>query len=122
MNIKIWDDKYAIKSDARCYRLVELKENGEDPDNEEGFTIGYYSTIAALFKNLAEREERFNKCTTLDGYIKHIEKVNKKLEENLLAIAAIVGKKETLERILYSMPEVPESIAASSKKEKRSKL
>ena len=103
MNSKIWDDKYVIKSDSRQYRLIEIKEKAPDEDggdvqtNEDGtyeVNIGYYSTMAALFKGLVEREGRLNKCTTLEGYVKHIEKINKKLEENLMAIATTIGKKE----------------------------
>lgn len=125
MNIKIWDDKYAIKSDSKCYRLIELKEGDEDIENEEGSTVGYFSTMSGLFRGVVEREGRLNKCSTLEGYVRHIEKVNKKLEENLLAIAAIVGKKEAFERVMNSIPEdIPDCITElkpeKKKKEKKS--
>lgn len=132
MNIKIWDDKYAIKSDPRQYRLIEIKEKvpgedaGADADvNEDGtyeIILGYYSSLASVFKGVVEREGRLNKCTTLEGYVKHIEKINKKLEENLLAIAAVVGKKESFKRVLAAMPdEIPESIAKLGEPKKGTK-
>lgn len=131
MNIKIWDDKYVIKSDARQYRLIEIKEKAPDEEcgdvqtNEDGtyeVNIGYYSTMAALFRGIVEREGRLNKCTTLEGYVKHIEKINKKLEENLLAIAATIGKKESFKRILDAMPDkIPESVAKLGEEKKKGK-
>lgn len=111
MNIKIWDDKYRVKSDSYCYILSEImtKEDGTQYDA----TVGYFSNIGHIFKDIAEREGRDNKCTTLNGYIKHIEEVNKKLEENLLKIEAIVGTKKAMERIISSMPDkLPEEVAA----------
>lgn len=132
MNVKIWDDKYLIKSDARQYTLIEVKEKASDKEtindivSEDNGTyevvVGYYGSLAHLFEGLAAREGRLNKCTTLEGYVKHIEKVNKKLEENLLAMAAVVGKKEAFKRVLDAMPdEIPENIAklGEEKKEKK---
>ena len=131
MNIKIWDDKYVIKSDSRQYRLIEITEKAPDEDggdvqtNEDGtyeVNIGYYSTMAALFKGLVEREGRLNKCTTLEGYVKHIEKINQKLEDNLMAIATTSGKKESFYRILDAMPDkIPESVAKLGEEKKGKK-
>lgn len=131
MNIKIWDDRYVIKSDARQYRLIEVKEklSGEDAAdadvNEDGtyeIIIGYYGSLTSLFKGLVEREGRLNKCTTLEGYIRHIEKINKKIEENLLAMVNIIGKKESFKRIMEAMPDqIPESIAAIGEPKKGKK-
>lgn len=103
MNIKIWDDKYRIRSDSYCYTLSEIavKDDGEQYDS----TIGYFSNIEHVFRDIVEREGRINKCTTLNGYIKHIEAVNKTLEENLAKIEAIVGSKKAMERIMNSMPD-----------------
>lgn len=131
MNIKIWDDRYVIKSDARQYRLIEVKEklSGEDAAdadvNEDGtyeIIIGYYGSLTSLFKGLVEREGRLNKCTTLEGYVRHIEKINKKIEENLLAMVNIIGKKESFKRIMEAMPDqIPESIAAIGEPKKGKK-
>lgn len=110
MNIKIWDDKYRIRSDSYCYTLSEIMTKGDGEQYDS--TVGYFSNIEHVFKDIVEREGRANKCTTLNGYIKHIEDVNKKLEENLLKIEAIVGSKKSMERIMSSLPDkLPEEIA-----------
>lgn len=132
MNIKIWDDRYAIKSDSRQYKLIEIKEKlsgdeaGDETDiNEDGtyeIILGYYSSLTSVFKSIVEREGRLNKCTTLEGYVKHIEKINKKLEENLLAMATIVGKKESLKRIMEAMPDqIPKAVAELGEPKKNNK-
>lgn len=96
MNIKVWDDKYVIKSDAYCYVLKEIKKKQPKDDEETGqevvengdgtyeITIAYPSTVANCFRYIVEAEGRDNRCTTLEGYVKHLEKINAKLEENLL--------------------------------------
>ena len=129
MNIKIWDDRYIIRSDARQYRLIEIKEKSPDEESDDvqadengtyEVNIGYYSSMASLFRGLVEREGRLNKCTTLEGYVKHIEKINKKLEENLLVIAAMIGKKESIDRIMYAMPDkIPDSVAKIGEAKKK---
>lgn len=131
MNIKIWDDRYIIRSDARQYRLIEIKEKAPDEESDDvqadengtyEVNIGYYSSMASLFRGLVEREGRLNKCTTLEGYVKHIEKINKKLEENLLVIAAMIGKKESFDRIMYAMPDkIPDSVAKIGEAKKKGK-
>ena len=129
MNIKIWDDRYIIRSDARQYRLIEIKEKAPDEESDDvqadengtyEVNIGYYSSMASLFRGLVEREGRLNKCTTLEGYVKHIEKINKKLEENLMSIAAMIGKKESFDRIMYAMPDkIPDSVAKIGEAKKK---
>lgn len=110
MNIKVWDDKYTIKSDSLCYKVSEIKQkiNKEEllddvtkSDNGEyECIIGYVNNVAQCFKLIVEREGRMNKCTTLSGYIKHIEAINKKLEENIELFSRIVGGKEMVERAM----------------------
>ena len=127
MNIKIWDDKYMIKSDARQYKLIELKnpksgEGIDDDDIEIGTCIGYYTALTHLFQGLVEREGRLNKCSTLEGYIRHIEKINNKLEENLLAMAKIVGQKESFRRIMDSIPsQIPKTLQEMGEAGKKKK-
>ena len=127
MNVKIWDDKYMIKSDARQYKLIELKntkpgEGIDDDDTDVGTCIGYFTALTHLFQSLVEREGRLNKCSTLEGYIKHIEKINDKLEENLLAMAKIVGQKESFKRIMDSTPEkLPDAIQKLGEPNKKKK-
>ena len=128
MNIKIWNDKYVIKSDPRQYKLIEIKEKPSEEDaldtgvSEDGtyeVIIGYYNSMTSVFKSIVEREGRLNKCTTLEGYVKHIEKINKKLEENLLAMATIIGKKESFKRVMMAMPDqIPECIATLGEEKK----
>lgn len=107
MNIKVWDDRYIIKSDSLCYKLVEVKtrqgKDDEDIDdavkNEDGTyetPVGYVDNIARCFKIIIEREGRKNKCTTLDGYIKHIEAIEKKLDEEILAMRYYIHLKQLL--------------------------
>ena len=131
MNIKIWDDRYIIRSDARQYRLIEIKEKAPDEESDDvqadengtyEVNIGYYSSMVSLFRGLVEREGRLNKCTTLEGYVKQIEKINKKLEENLMSIAAMIGKKESLKRIIDAMPDkLPDSVAKIGEEKKKGK-
>lgn len=105
MNIKIWDDKYVIKSDKYCYRLAELRARPEDipeddEDKDEGVTVGYYPTILDLFEDLVNMEGRLNRCTTLEGYVRHIERVHNELEKTLDRMRAVIGTKESVARIL----------------------
>lgn len=107
MNIKVWDDKYTIKSDSYCYKVNEIKQklnNDEIPDSVEEtkdgeyeITVGYVKNVAQCFRLIVEREGRQNKCTTLNGYIKHIEEINKKLEDNIKKFEKIVGGPEMVE-------------------------
>ncbi len=57
MNVKIWDGKYAIRSDKNQYRLVELRQkNGDGPAGDVGrsedgmqeINVGYYPIGANL--------------------------------------------------------------------------
>ena len=102
MNIKVWDDKYIIKNDAHCYILKEVRKKASaddeelekaetDSDGNYEITVGYPSTVAGAFSLIVEREGRRNKCTTLDGYIKHLISINNKLEENLKKFEKLVG-------------------------------
>lgn len=103
MNIKVWDDKYVITSDKLCYTLKEIKTK-QSKDDEEGSlevqankdgtyetAIAYHDTVAGCFRTIVEREGRQNKCTTLDGYIKHLNSVSDKLETNLKKFEKLVG-------------------------------
>lgn len=113
MNIKVWDDKYIIKSDSLCYKVSEIKqkidkndliEDAKKSDNGEyECIIGYVNNVAQCFKLIAEREGRMNKCTTLNGYIKHIEAINNKLEENIKLFSKIVGGPEMVERAMLKI-------------------
>lgn len=106
MRIKVWDDKYVITSDAYCYTLKQIRQKqpkGDDSDLgevEEGsdgtyeITIAYCNSVANCFKNIVDLEGRTNKCTTMDGYIKHLTKINEQLEENIEKFSAIVGGHE----------------------------
>lgn len=110
MNIKVWDDKYTIKSDSHCYRVSEIKTKLDDEESAGDFskstdgtyeyTVGYVNTVADCFRLIVDREGRMNKCTTLNGYIKHIEAINKKLEENIRLFSNIVGGTQMIERAM----------------------
>lgn len=130
MNVKIWDGKYAIKSDKNQYKLFALKEKEADaPEDseEDGVVIGYYPTVRYLLEDLANVEQRSNRCTTMDGYIKHIEKVNVQLEKILDDIQALIGAEESVARIINlvesKMPEkikdIGEEIKTAKKKNKK---
>lgn len=121
MNIKIWDDKYRVKSDSYCYTLSEIGTREASGEQYET-TIGYFSRIEHVFKEITEREGRLNKCTSLNGYIKHLEEVNKKLEENLLKIEAVVGSKKSMERIMASLPDnLPDDVKDIGEEDKPKK-
>lgn len=113
MYVKVWDDKYVIKSDAYCYILAEIKTKAKQEDDEDAVqnedgtyevNIAYTNSFAGCYRTIIEREGRKNKCTTLDGYIKHLEKIYNKLEEDLDKMAKIVGGKEQLELALNKLP------------------
>lgn len=114
MNIKVWDDKYVIKSDQYCYKVAEIKK--KISDDEEGdveteglddgtyeVNIGFVNNVAQCFRLIVEKEGRQNKCSTLNGYIRHIEEVNKKLENNIELFSKIVGGPEMVERAIYKV-------------------
>jgi len=113
MYIKVWDDKYVIKSDSYCYRVNEIKQKLSTEDNTDAVeqtkdgdyevTVGYVKNVAQCFRLIVEREGRQNKCTTLNGYIKHLEEINKKLEENLKKFAVLVGGPEMVEQAMLKI-------------------
>lgn len=121
MNIKIWDDKYIIRADKYQYRLIEIKQKATEEELEDAkqtddgtyeVIVGYYPTLRYLFQNLVEIEGRQNRCATMEGYIKHIEKINAQLENILNNIQSIVGVEKSLNRILNSRgDELPVSAA-----------
>jgi len=120
MKIKIWDDKYIIKSDVYCYKLIKVAD--ADKDDEDGAVVGYYGDVENLFKSLVDMEKRLNKCTTLNGYIKHIEDINKQLEATLEQIKAVIGTRASLKRIMSAMPEdLPEEVAEIGEGKKQTK-
>lgn len=131
MNIKIWDDKYAIRSDKYQYKLIELKQKAGDEaedeieQTEDGIyevTVGYYPTLRHLFKSLVETEGRQNRCTTMEGYIRHIEKINIQLEETLEKMQAVIGAEEALARIIDKRGDkLPESVAAIGEPDEKPK-
>ena len=114
MNIRIYHDKYIIRDDPYCYRLIELRSKNakkEDvPDDEEivetsdgefnEVVIGYYSTLAHLIEDLMEREKRNNRCTTLDGFAKHLEKINKEAAEIINVLVKVTGSHESLRELI----------------------
>lgn len=131
MNIKVWDGKYVIRSDKYQYKLIELKQKAGDEaedeieQTEDGIyevTIGYYPTLRYLFKSLVETEGRQNRCTTMEGYIRHIEKINAQLEETLEKMQALIGAEESLSRIMYKMwDKLPESVAGIGEPDEKPK-
>lgn len=130
MDIKVWDDKYIIRSDKRQYKLFEIKQRITDEEdnleateqNDDGtyaVNVGYFPTLKYLFTAIAEREGRSNRCTTMEGYIKHLEKINKQLEKTLEQMQAVIGTEESLERIINKMGDkLPEHIANIGEEEK----
>ena len=91
LNIKLWDGKYRIKSDTRCYRLSKIKERKpkegelveEASELDNGtfeVTLGYFHNVGNCLKTIVDNEGRSCKCTTLEGYIKHLSDVYNKLE------------------------------------------
>ena len=118
MNVKIWDDKYLIKSDKYQYSLYKKPDSEdaeEDRDNPYSVTVGHYPTIKFLFEDLAATEGRLNKCTTLNGYVKHIEKVNNKLYEVLEAFQKLTDGKEILGTALDKLEEEPKKTTRKKK-------
>ena len=104
MRIPVFDGKYIISSDSLCYKVSLVTEkNDKDEDvveTEEGVferVISYPTTISGCIRYIVEREGRVNKCRTLSGYIKHLDEINKKLEETLRIIQKMTGSKERYE-------------------------
>lgn len=121
MKIKIWDDKYIIKSDIYCYKLIKVAD--AEKSDEDGAVVGYYNDIENLFRSLVDMEKRLNKCTTLNGYIKHIEDINKQLETTLEQIKAVIGTRASMKRIISAMPEeLPEEVEEIGEESKRKKV
>lgn len=103
MNIRVWDNKYVIKSDAYSYKLakVMIKTNEDGTTEEYESDMKWCTNVGNCFRNIVELEGRKNQCTTLEGYIRHLEKINEKLEENLAKFEILVDEKEMLDRALY---------------------
>lgn len=117
MRIKVWDDKYVITADKYCYNLREIKtklktdEMAETIANEDGtyeVIIAYPTTLQGCLESILEREERVNKCTTIEGYIKHLEKIHAKFDEMLSQLTSIMGGKERIEYFLHALPREAE--------------
>lgn len=110
MNIKVWDDKYTIKSDPYCYKVAEICTKTSNDDEELEIeksgddtyekTIGYVNNVPQCFRLIVEHEGRANKCTTLNGYIKHLEAINKKLEENIEKFIKLAGAEYLVEKAI----------------------
>ena len=121
MKIKIWDDKYIIKSDVYCYKLIKVTD--AEKSDEDGAVVGYYNDMENLFRSLVDMEKRLNKCTTLNGYIKHIEDINKQLENTLEQIKAVIGTRASMKRIMSVMPEdLPEEVEKIGEESKSKKV
>ena len=112
MYIKVWDDKYVITSDSRCYTLKEIRTKAvKDEDvieevssNEDGtyeIAVAYLNTVAQCFETIVEREGRKNNCKTIDGYIKHLKEIDKKLDDSIATFEKLVGGKDKLARAIY---------------------
>jgi hypothetical protein len=109
MNIKVWDDKYAIKSDAYSYVVAEIKtkQDKDLPDDAEiiegdgdtyEINLAYLRDFSGCYRYIVEREGRKNKCTTMEGYVKHIEKLNKKLSEEVQRLAELFDVEKQLDK------------------------
>ena len=109
MNIKVWDDRYTISNDANCYVVKEIKEKKPKDGEESGeeiaagadgtyeVIIGYPSTVAYAFKIIWERECRSNRCTTFEGWMKHVQRQQEKLDEAIEIMLAICGGHENVQ-------------------------
>ena len=95
MNIRIYHDKYIIRDDPYCYRLIELRSKNAKKED-----VPDYSTLAHLIEDLMEREKRNNRCTTLDGFAKHLEKINKEAAEIINVLVKVTGSHERLRELI----------------------
>ncbi|MGF6374993.1 hypothetical protein M2140_000027 [Clostridiales Family XIII bacterium PM5-7] len=131
MNIKIWDDKYVIKSDAYNYFLREIKtKQPKDDDggtvsevdvNDDGtyeVTVANCDTVSRCLIKLVELEGRKNRCGTLEGYIKHLEKIEDKLNKTLESVSLAVGGDNMLKRALSQRTTEDEKPVAKKTKKK----
>lgn len=135
MNIKVFHDKYIIRDDPYCYKLIELRPKNakkEDaPEDEEivetdgdysEATVGYYSTLSYLIEDLMDREKRNNRCTTLEGFAKHLEKINKEAEAIVETLVKACGSRERLKEFIFStVDHCPEDLKETPKPRGRKK-
>ena len=73
------DDKYRLTADERCWRIEQLRKDGE------WRPVEYYMTLEALLKSLSERLLRTSKVRTLADALAAVENVARTLT---LALAA----------------------------------
>lgn len=106
IDIDIMDTKYTIKADKRQYILYRVAEktNKETGETEEALVDAmYYPHIEFLLEDLMEMEKRKNNCRTLEGYAKHIKKINKEIQPILEALVEHSSTKTVLKKALERM-------------------
>lgn len=78
MNITIFD-KYNITSDNLQY-IVSTQKKSDKSGKEYSGNYKYCTTLRSALLEIREQEARNNRCKTLDGYIKHLNKIDKELK------------------------------------------
>lgn len=82
MNIKLWDNKYIIKTDQYQY-ILALNDKYQTP-------VGYFGSITNAIWKIVDTEKRANDAETLAEYIEHIKGIEAKLDKTLIKIKELV--------------------------------
>lgn len=79
--------------------------------------------MAHCFQFIAEKEGRDNRCTTLDGYIKHLNSVQKTLSDSLKSFEKLMSPEDNFEKTLRQLAQdsEPEQKAAPKKRGRKKK-
>lgn len=120
MELRIWDDKYTIRSDQYQYTLFENKR--KQANNEEyEVAVGYFTTLQHLFKELAAREQRLSNATSLKEFVKDVNEVYKKLAKLINDVKVMFDSQYKLEELLtYTADKVEEPAPKKRGRKKKS--
>ena len=83
----------------------DTDETVETDDGSYEVVVGYCNNIAHCFKLITDKEGRENRCTTLDGYVKHLIEVQKTLSESLKSFEKLMSPDDNFEKILTQLAQ-----------------
>lgn len=113
MNINLWEN-YWVRTDPLNYILYEIKTVQDKSlptyGQEYESTVGFYGTLQSALSAMCREEIRTSKCTTLQGLIKEVQKMEKVIEglANSIGIDNIVGNVVTRSKEFLSQGDPPE--------------
>jgi hypothetical protein len=104
MNINLWE-QYWVRTDPLNYILYEIKTVQDKTlptyGQEYESVIGFYGTLQSTLSALCREEIRTSKCSTLQGLIKEVQKMEKVIEN----LASSIGIDNIVENVVRQSKE-----------------